>query len=242
MTSAEAGALFLLVGPAASLVPEAKSALRKLVRALPDTFRAEAEAAADAVVIDPARWGRPQREQPPIVQQLQAAVVQRRRVRLSYRGWDREPVERLIDPWGLVEKSEVWYLLGGVDGAQRTYRVERILEAVVTDEAAERPDDFDLAEAWENVVREVNQQRESASAVVIVDAAILPFLRAHFGERAVMDAPLDDHRVRLRVTAPTELMLSRGLAGWGEYLDVLEPESVRAELRRTGTELVQRNG
>src|SRR4029453_17261636 len=57
LTASEARALFLLAGPAAAIAPEAKSALRKLVRALPDTFRADAEAAASAVVIDPARWG-----------------------------------------------------------------------------------------------------------------------------------------------------------------------------------------
>ena len=59
LTAAEAQALFLLAGPAAAVAPEAKSALRKLVRALPDTFRADAEAAADAVVVDSARWGEP---------------------------------------------------------------------------------------------------------------------------------------------------------------------------------------
>ena len=57
LTAAEAQALFLLVGPAAAVAPEVKAALRKLARALPDTFRADAEAAAEAVVIDPARWG-----------------------------------------------------------------------------------------------------------------------------------------------------------------------------------------
>ena len=49
-TAPEAQALFLLAGPAASVAPEVKSALRKLVRALPDTFRADAQAAAEAVV------------------------------------------------------------------------------------------------------------------------------------------------------------------------------------------------
>src|SRR5688572_33265238 len=38
LTSSEARALFLLVGPAAAVAPEAKSALRKLVSALPSTF------------------------------------------------------------------------------------------------------------------------------------------------------------------------------------------------------------
>src|SRR6266705_3641284 len=38
LTAPEAQALFLLVGPAAAIAPDAKAALRKLVRALPDTF------------------------------------------------------------------------------------------------------------------------------------------------------------------------------------------------------------
>ncbi len=53
LTASEAQALFLLVGPAAAVSGEAKSALRKLVRALPQTFREEPEAAADATTIAP---------------------------------------------------------------------------------------------------------------------------------------------------------------------------------------------
>jgi len=241
LTSAETRALFLLVGPAADVVPDAKAALRKLVRALPATFRAEAEAAAGAVVIDPARWGRPPRAQPPLVPELQAAVVQRRKVRLTYRGWDRKSAERLVDPWGLVEKGEVWYLLGGVDGAQRTYRVDRIVEAAVTDQPAHRPADFDLTAAWETVLREVSQQRERAWAEAIVDLEALPFLRERFGESSITVTPLDAGRVQLRLTAPTELLLARGLAGWADHVDVVEPATVRAHLARLGAELSRRN-
>ncbi len=59
LTGPEARALFLLVGPAASVDPDAKAALRKLVRALPESFRSDAAAAAQAVVIDAGEWGRP---------------------------------------------------------------------------------------------------------------------------------------------------------------------------------------
>lgn len=57
LTATEARTLFLLAGPSASVAPEAKAALRKLVQALPEPFRGEAAAAASAVVIDPAKWG-----------------------------------------------------------------------------------------------------------------------------------------------------------------------------------------
>src|SRR3954468_17876686 len=75
LSAAEAQALFLLVGPAAAVSGEAKAALRKLVRALPHTFRADAEAAANATMIDPTRWGERDRRRPELVDLLQAAVV-----------------------------------------------------------------------------------------------------------------------------------------------------------------------
>jgi predicted DNA-binding transcriptional regulator YafY len=57
LSSREAQALFLLAGPAAAAAPEVKSALRKLMGALPGTFRADASAAADAVLVDQTGWG-----------------------------------------------------------------------------------------------------------------------------------------------------------------------------------------
>ena len=241
LTAPEARALFLLVGPAASVDPDAKAALRKLVRALPETFRSDAAAAADAVVIDPDEWGRGAVERPAMIPVLESAVVQRRRVRVRYVAWNREPADRLVDPWGLVRKRDRWYLLGAVDGVERTYRVDRVLEAVVTDDPAERPDDLDLAEVWERVTAVVEQQRAGASATVVVDAGIVPLLHTQFGQRAVHEASVDPMRSRVRVTAPTEQLLARGLAGWAEYLVVEEPESLREELARLGRELVERN-
>src|SRR6516225_4494606 len=154
LSAAEAQALFLLAGPAAAVSDEAKAALRKLVRALPQTFRADAEAAASATMIDPARWGGRDRRRPEMAGLLQAAVIRRRKVRLTYLGRAREQSERLIDPWGLVDKHDIWYLLAGTARGQRTFRVDRIIAAEPTDQPAERPDDFTLAAAWEQIVGE----------------------------------------------------------------------------------------
>ena len=55
LTAAEARTLFLVAGPSAA-TPQVRTALRKLVQALPPAFRPEAEAAAGAVVLDPAGW------------------------------------------------------------------------------------------------------------------------------------------------------------------------------------------
>src|SRR6267154_5693560 len=76
LTAAEARTLFLVAGPSSAVTPDAKAALRKLVRALPETFRAEAEKAASAIVLDPAGWGGRAPSTPPHLEALQRAVIE----------------------------------------------------------------------------------------------------------------------------------------------------------------------
>ncbi|WNV86636.1 WYL domain-containing protein [Umezawaea sp. Da 62-37] len=287
LTASEAQALFVLAGPAAAVSPAVKSALRKLVRALPETFRADAEAAARAVVVDPtgwggggSGWGRPEE----VVERLKTAVVRRVRVRFGYpsRGkntttqempsqetttpevttreattpevatpevatremtaWEMtawEVTTREVDPWGLVEKGGVWYLVAGTDSGQRTFRVDRMVDAVVLDTPARRPDDFELTQAWERVVGEMEGRRSSVTAVVTLPAALLPVLRSQFGRHCEV-LEHTDGRVRVRVAAHTALGVAQPLAGWGALVEVEEPQSVRAELARLGAELVGR--
>ncbi len=240
LTATEAQALFLLVGPAAAVAPEAKAALRKLVRALPDTFRADAEAAADAVVIDPARWGERTRERSDLVTLLQEAVVRRCRVRFTYAGRGREPAARTVDPWGLVDKDEVWYLVAGTPRGQRTFRVDRIADVEVTAEEFVRPTGFDLAAAWERVVDEMEQRRSLVSATVSVAARYVFVLQDQYGRHCEVLDTLPDGRVRVRLAAPTPLMIAQPLAGWGAMIEVEDSPEVRAELARLGGELVAR--
>ncbi|GAB3056829.1 WYL domain-containing protein [Intrasporangium mesophilum] len=240
LTASEAQALFLLVGPAAAVSPGAKAALRKLVRALPATFRTDAEAAAAATLIDPARWGERDRERPDLVDLLQSAVVRRRRVRLAYASRQHERSERTVDPWGLVSKDEVWYLLAGTDQGRRTFRVDRVLAAEPTDELASRPDDFDLDAAWQAVVDEMERRRSGTWATVLVETRFAPILADQFGRHVEVEADLPDGRTRVRVGAPAPRDIARTLAGWGAMVEVVEPDAVRAELARIGAELATR--
>ena len=242
LTAPEAQALFLLAGPAASVSPNARSALRKLVRALPDTFRADADAAAEAVVVDPTRWGESDRERPGLVDLLQTAVVRRLKVSLDYANRARERTTRLVDPWGLVDKDDIWYLLAGTETGQRTFRVDRILDTSVTDVPAVRPDGFQLSDEWQRVVDEVEQQRSLVSATVRIDGRLVWVLRGQFGRHCDVVGTAPDGRVDVRLAAPTPLMIAQHLAGWGATVEVVESEPVKAELARIGTELTGRYG
>lgn len=241
LTAGEAQALFLLVGPAAAVSDEAKGALRKLVRALPATFREDALAAATATTIDPAGWGSPVRPRPALVDELQPAVVRRLRVRLTYAGRSGGS-ERLVDPWGLVDKDGVWYLVAGTEGGRRAFRLDRVVAAAVTAETFERPEGFDLDAVWEEVVEEMEGRRSRVWATVLVAERWVPILRDHFGRHCLDDGYADDGRARLRLGGSVPLDLARPLAGWGSLVEVVDAPEVTALLARLGAELVTAYG
>jgi predicted DNA-binding transcriptional regulator YafY len=164
-------------------------------------------------------------------------VIRQRKVRLTYASSAKVRSERLVDPWGLVDKGETWYLIAGTEQGRRTFRVDRILEAEPTGQPAARPDDFTLASAWEKVAGEVEQRRARTWATVLIDARFVPVLRDHFGRHCHAGSQLDDGRARVRIAAPTPLDIARNLAGWGAMIEVIEPRTVQAELARIGAEL-----
>ncbi len=169
----EASALFLssVPGPLADLGAGQvlDAALRKLSAALPAAARQEAEAARQRVHLDPAEWWQTH-EPVPYLRTIQEAVWQDRRLRLSYRRRGGGVATRLVDPYGLVAKASVWYLVAadaedavGVDSAAqagqdpaaqvpamepRVFRVSRVEAADLVDEPSRRPDGFDLGIFW----------------------------------------------------------------------------------------------
>nr|WP_221373901.1 WYL domain-containing protein [Actinoplanes polyasparticus] len=232
LTDAEAQALFLLAGPAASTSGEIKAALRKLMRALPETYRTEAQAAADATVVDPSRWGELPRDHPAEVHQLQQAVVRRRSVRFRYKDARRE-----ADPWGLIDKDGLWYLIAGTPKGRRTFRLDRVTDLEVTAETFERPAGFTLDTAWDEVVGTIEERRSRTWATLLIPERFVWVLRDHFGRHCRPGDVLDDGRVRVQVGAPTPRDIARTLSGWGSVVEVLDPPAVREELARIGAEL-----
>ena len=242
LTAAEARTLFLVAGPSSAVTPAAKAALRKLVQALPETFRAEAEAAASAVVLDPARWGATTAARPRHLDVLQQAVVDGVQVRLGYADRERNETERTVHPLGLVAKSSVWYLVADTDAGLRTFRVGRVRSVTVTDEPVVRPDGFDLAETWRTVVDAMDERRTAFRAVVRADPQAIGWLRGRFGDKAVVEEALEDGRVEVEIGGRSAEALAYDLVTFGPYVAVVGPQEVREHLARLGAELVDRYG
>jgi predicted DNA-binding transcriptional regulator YafY len=134
------------------------SALGKLVRALPESVAAQAEAVRRATAPAPDRAAA--RPDPQTASTLVNACSDRRRVRLGYRSeagseWDTE-----VDPWAVVVRHGRWYLLcrSVAKDAVRAYRIDRVQRVETLDDTFGPPAARDpvamleehLAVGWEH--------------------------------------------------------------------------------------------
>jgi predicted DNA-binding transcriptional regulator YafY len=152
LTAKEAEALFAtgMTGPVGELGlgTVLGAAQLKLLAALPKDLADRAASARQRFHFDAPTWFRSSRNEPHLAT-LAAAVWDDRRVDIRYRhpGAD-EPAPRTLDPFGLVNKAGVWYLVARRQGEMRTYRVSRVHHVSSLDEQFDRPPGFDLAEHW----------------------------------------------------------------------------------------------
>jgi len=244
LNAAEARALFLMAGPSSSATPEVKAALRKLVRALPESFRSDAEAASAAVIVDPTAWGRSPspRPPPPHLEALQRAVIEGEQARLDYVARDRSSSSRIVHPLGLATKGQVWYLVADTEAGLRTFRVDRITDLELVGEPVVRPEGFDLAEAWRMIASEVDERRAAVWAHGTASPAIVPLMRVLFGSLVRIGPTDPDGRVEVEVGSPGIESLAGQLAGLGNEVVLSEPPEVIQRLAAIARELTELYG
>lgn len=126
------------------------SALRKIMRALPESIAAQAELVRRTARPVPDRFAA--QPSPTITAQLVLACSNRHRVRLGYRNPDTDSEwETEVEPWAVVARHGRWYLLCRLasSGAIRTYRVDRVRAVTELEDAFEPPADLDPVAALE---------------------------------------------------------------------------------------------
>ncbi|MEV0948609.1 WYL domain-containing protein [Rhodococcus sp. NPDC049939] len=243
LTASEARALFLVAGPASAATPAVKAALRKLVHALPEPFRVQAEAAASSLVTDPERWGASPiepRQQPRFLDELQDAVIRGVQVRLGYVDSKGVETERTVHPLGIVAKGPSWYLVSTTEAGQRTFRIDRVSYVDPTDDPVHRPEDFDLAESWREIADEVDRKRTPLEIQAVCEPHRIGLLRMALGGRLEVGGSTTDGRIEVVIRGRDEYALAGELAWMVEWLEVTGPSGVRDHLASIGNALVER--
>jgi len=176
---------------------------------------------------------------------LRAAMRAGLQVVIDYEPPARPAAERVLHPHGLVCKRGVWYLVATTEAGFRTYRISRVRSVRVTDDAVDRPADFDLADVWTAVQRDLlSRLPEPVVVEADVEKASLRRLHATIGNWWHVDqGPTDDRGYR-RVTIrfATAAGAASELVGLADHIRVISPDQVIAEMARIGDRLVERYG
>ena len=131
----------------------AESTLLKLLAALPARHQPSVDDIRQRLLIDPLSWWHD--SQPlPFWDQLQQAVYEDRRICIRYEAFNGDHDERIVEPYSLVAKASLWYLIAHRDGDLRTYRVSRIVNVELLDDHFRRASDFDLSTYWHEHTRQ----------------------------------------------------------------------------------------
>ncbi|AOR31962.1 DNA-binding transcriptional regulator [Streptomyces fodineus] len=235
LTADESRALFILAaqGAHAALGLDAAlgSALRKVMAALPAPHRPAAEVTSRRILVDATRW-KSGPQQAVDLEVLQDAVFSDRRLSLRYRhSGGREPRTYTVDPYGLVAKAGVWYLVADRRGVPRLFRADRIRSARPLDEPVRRRPGVELADAWEVLRRQVEERRGGIDVTVRVRRDRLDLFQRIVA--AELTAPPDDDGesewVTARLSYPT-LRAVRQLLAFSDQVELLDPPEARAEL------------
>lgn len=243
LTSDEARSLFVALAQrsdANRAVPQPlESALRKLMSALPESFREEASAASAAIKVDPTGWGQiGGHPTPPFVASLTDAIVGGRQVRLGYHRPPNVETQRVVHPLGLVTKRNVWYLVANTTKGVRTFRVDRVTSVERLDDVVDRPDDFDLDSEWDRIVSEVETRRVGINVGAKVAPDAIGSLRWQFGRRVVVGAVDGDGWTEVVISDTSAAALAGQLAGYASHIRFIDPPTeLTHELARIATEL-----
>jgi predicted DNA-binding transcriptional regulator YafY len=151
LNTPEVQALFVANNQAAlrdvGLSDAAEQLLLKLLASLPTSHHLTVDHIRQRLMIDPTWWWH-DAETPTFWEDLQQAVYEDRLIEITYEHYRGDVVERLLEPYSLVNKSSLWYLVAQREGDFRTYRVARIYAVRVLDEHFIRLPDFDLQQYW----------------------------------------------------------------------------------------------
>ena len=126
-----------------------RSALDKLVRAIPAPAREAVRETRARVHVDARRWPAERSSaRSPLLDTLREAVWNDRRISVAYTNREGSSTRRTLDPLGLVTKVGVWYLIARDGDTVKTFRVQRIARARVLARTFARPRGFDVGEYW----------------------------------------------------------------------------------------------
>lgn len=121
--------------------------VNKLIMSLPDSRKDEANQFIKRVYLDSVSWFGGH-ESVPFLTIIEEALRNNLQIHLDYRKRNGETISREVAPYGLVAKTEAWYLIAKHNDILRVYRVSRICNVKFTEKTFCFPENFHISGFW----------------------------------------------------------------------------------------------
>jgi predicted DNA-binding transcriptional regulator YafY len=165
-------------------------------------------------------------------------------VSIQYKTYLRAPIEVRVNPYSLVAKAGLWYLVAGIAGAVRVYQVSWLLGVEVLDEPFERDSEFQLASFWLAWCASYEQQQRGYVARLRIAPELRPWLPLYFGMQAsslAQEGPADaDGWLPLELAFESLDAARDRILRLGGAAEVLEPEALRMSIADYAGQILKR--
>lgn len=174
----------------------------------------------------------------PMLLPVQQGVVQRRVLRLRYRGTEREETDRDVEPLGVVFYSGAWYLVAWcrLRAGLRHFRIDRIKRLELRTERFEPRPDFNLVKHLEDY----GAQRDAHPARVWFAKAAQERARRESYATLVEETKRDGGAEFSFYTTSYE-WTARWLLSFGANAEAVEPAELRRRVRAEAEAIARRH-
>ncbi len=148
-----------------------------------------------------------------------------------------ETKEVILNPFGLVCKRGIWYLVGENNEIIKTYKVSNIESASLTDSFFERPDDFNLENYWTSSTSNFKSSIPKYTFIFKVNPSIVNHIKSrpfiNISSTAIKD---DEVFMNIKFDA-----LFQGIEfafGYGKDVEIISPVEAIEEIKKKSLEII----
>lgn len=216
----------------------AERTLLKLLAVLPASHQPSVEHIRQRILIDPTWWWRD--AQPlPFWDQLQQAVYEDRCIRAVYERRNGEVVERMLEPYSLVAKSSIWYLIAQYAGELHTYRVSRFRQITLLEPHFQRREGFDLPGYWREHQQNFVETLAEYGFTLRIQRDRLNFLNWLVpGRYQSIESPDADDWITVKFQVESIELAKMLIFGLGGQTIIIEPPELQDAILTTAREFV----
>lgn len=216
--------------------------LLKLLAALPVSHHPTVDHIRQRILIDPGWWWQ-DAHTPPFWDDLQRAVYENLCIDVTYEHYDGEVVQRILEPYSLVNKSSLWYLVAQRESELRTYRISRFHNLRLVDQSFVRRPDFDLQAYWQANLKAFVDEFTGYQCILCIHPDRVPFIKWLFAGRwQIIGESNHDGWFTFQLSMESPLLAKMLVFGLGASVEVIAPTDLAQMVLADALAIVERDG